>query len=64
MSHAKTKRPRGANIRSLFDAATKKGLQVTGAIIRDDGVELKFAPGDSTAASPAANPWDQDLAKA
>jgi hypothetical protein len=62
MSDKVKKRPRGANIRSVLEAAAKTGLQVTGAVVRDDGgVEFTFAQPGSTQTPAAANPWDQVL---
>jgi hypothetical protein len=43
------KRPRRPNVASVFFAAAKAGLQVTGAVIKDGGLELKFAQGGAAA---------------
>ena len=52
------------NMSSVFMAAKRAGLQVTGAVVRVDGIELKFAQGGGAAEQPSENPWEKQYGQA
>jgi hypothetical protein len=65
ISMAEGKRLRSPQVATLFAAAQKNGLRVTGATIKNGRVELKFAPGDGTTEPPADdNEWDREYGEA
>jgi hypothetical protein len=59
---AKLKRKRKPNVRALIKEAEKGGKKVSGAVIEDGKIELKFGKQDADDTA-AANEWDEVYGK-
>jgi hypothetical protein len=53
---------RAPNVATVFAAAAKAGLQVTGAVIKEGALELKFGQGAGPAGN--TNEWDAEYGPA